>query len=284
MTERVESGAHADIPFIHIEPQRGWISLRLSELWECRELLYFLVWREVKIRYKQTIMGAAWVILQPIITMAIFTVIFGYIARFPSDGVPYPIFFYTALVPWTFFVSALGRGANSLVGDAQLIEKIYFPRLILPLSAVTSPLIDFAFGFLVLVILLLWYGISPAWGMLAVPLLILFAMLTALSVSLWLAPLNVRYRDVIQMVPFLIQIWMYASPIIYPVTMIPEKWRLMYSLNPMVGVVEGFRWAMLGTKSPAFDIIAASAMVVLLLLWGGVIFFRRTEQSFADVI
>jgi lipopolysaccharide transport system permease protein len=271
-------------PVIRIEASRGWASLGLRELWEYRELLYFLVWREIKIRYKQTVLGGAWVIIQPLITMMIFTVIFSHLARLPSDGIPYPIFAYTALLPWSYFASAFGRAGNSLLADAHLLEKVYFPRLFLPLCAVVAPLVDFLFSFVVLVGMVFWYGITPTWGVLALPFLLLLALLTALSVGLWLAPLNVRYRDIVHMIPFLIQIWMYASPVIYPVSVIPERWRLLYSLNPMVGVIEGFRWALLGKATQAFDVMAVSGSVVLLLLWGGAIYFRRTERTFADIV
>ncbi len=276
--------SNVDVPFIRIEPSRGWISLGLRDLWEYRELLYFLVWREIKIRYKQTVLGGAWVIIQPLITMMIFTIIFSHFAKIPSDGIPYPIFAYTALLPWNYFASAFGRSGNSLLGDAHLIEKVYFPRLILPLCAVAAPLVDFLFSFVVLLGMIFWFGITPTWGVLALPFLLLLALLTALSIGLWLAPLNVRYRDVVHMIPFLIQIWMYASPVVYPVSMIPERWRLLYSLNPMVGVIEGFRWALLGKATAVFDVIAVSGAVVLLLLWGGAIYFRRTERTFADVV
>jgi len=271
-------------PVIRIEPSRGWFSLRLADLWEYRGLLYFLVWRDVKVRYKQTVIGTAWVILQPLITMMIFTVIFSYLAKMPSDGLPYPIFAYTALLPWTYFSSALNRGVNSLVGEGHLIEKVYFPRLIIPISGVLSSLVDFVFAFLVLLGMLLWFGITPTWKLLTFPLFLFLALLTALAVGLWLAPLNVRYRDVAYAIPFLIQIWMYASPVVYPVSLVPEKWRFLYGLNPLVGVIEGFRWALLAKNNPALDAIGVSTFVVLILLCGGVVFFKRMEKTFADVI
>jgi len=271
-------------PFVRIDPPGGWFSLGLHELWEYRELLYFLVWRDVKVRYKQTVLGIAWTVLQPLITMMIFTVIFSYFGRFPSDGLPYPIFAYSGLIPWIYFSSAVTQSGNSLRGDARLIEKIYFPRLILPLSAVTTPLVDFFFSFLLLLGMMFWFGSTPTWSLPFLPIFLLLALLTALSMALWLAPLNIRYRDIGHTIPFLIQVWMYASPLVYPVSMIPEKWRLLYSLNPMVGVIEGFRWALLGNKSPDFKLMTVGLVVVLLLLWGGAVFFRRAEGTFADVV
>lgn len=269
---------------IRIEPSRGWVSLKLDELWAYRELLYFLVWRDVKVRYKQAVFGAGWTILQPLINMMIFTVIFSYFAKISTGGIPYPVFVLSGLLPWSYFASALARTGNSLLGDADLIEKVYFPRLILPLSAVSTPLVDFFVSLLLLFVMTLWYGIAPTWNVLFLPFFLLLALLTALSVGLWLAPLNIRFRDIGHTIPFLIQVWMYASPVVYPVSMIPERWRLLYSLNPMVGVIEGFRWALSGNKSPALDLIAVSAIVVVALLWGGAIFFRRTERTFADVV
>jgi len=274
---------NTDLAVIRIQPSRGWISLDLRELWAYRELLYFLVWRDVKVRYKQTVLGVAWSVIQPLITMIIFTVIFSYFGRFPSDGLPYPVFAYSGLIPWSYFSSAITRSGNSLLGDANLLQKVYFPRLTLPLSAVTTPLVDCLFSLLLLFSMAFWFGITPTWNLLYLPLFLGLALLTALSVGLWLAPLNIRYRDIGYTIPFLTQVWMYASPLVYPVSMIPEKWRLLYSLNPMVGVIEGFRWALLGHKRPAFDIMTVSGIVVIILLWGGALFFRRMERTFADV-
>ena len=271
-------------PAVVIEPRRGLFDLDLEAVWEYRELLYFLAWRHVKVRYKQTAIGAAWVILQPLLTMMVFTVVFSYLAKIPSDGLPYPIFAYTALLPWTYFSQALTRGGGSLVGSANLISKVYFPRLLIPLASVLTPLVDFGLSFVILLGLMVWYGIAPTWGVLALPLLLLVALLTALAVSLFLSALNVKYRDVGHIIPFLTQFWMYASPVIYPVSLIPERWRLLYSLNPMVGVIEGFRWALLGKESPDFMAMAVSAAVVLALLLGGVVYFKRMERTFADVI
>jgi lipopolysaccharide transport system permease protein len=271
-------------PFVEIKPGKGLFNLHLRDVWQHRGLLYFLVWRDFKVRYKQAAIGVGWVILQPVVTMLIFTVIFGYLARMPSDGLPYSVFTYTAILPWTYFAQALNRGGNSLVGDAQLISKIYFPRLIVPMSAVITPAIDLAVSFFVLLGMLAWYGIAPTWGLLALPLFLLLAFILALAMALWLAPLNVRYRDVGHTLPFLVQVWMYASPVVYPVTLIPEKWRLLYSLNPMVGVIEGFRWALLGKASPDFIVMGISAACVLMLLCSGVVYFKYMERTFADVV
>jgi lipopolysaccharide transport system permease protein len=269
---------------LRIEPTRGFFKLDLAAVWEYRELLYFLVWRDVKVRYKQTIIGAAWAVLQPLMTMMIFTVIFGNFANMPSDGLPYSIFAYTALMPWNYFSQAISRGGMSLVGEANLIVKVYFPRLIIPIASVVSPLIDFLMSFLVLIVMVVWFGIVPGWNLLWLPIFLLLAVMTGLAVVLWLSPLNVRYRDVGHTIPFLTQFWLYASPVAYPVSLVPEKWRLLYSLNPMVGVIEGFRWTLLGTEAPAFAVIAVSAAMVVVLLLGGVVFFKRMERTFADVI
>ena len=271
-------------PVIRIEPSTSWLRLGLKELWDYRELLYFLVWRDVKVRYKQTAIGAAWAIIQPVLTMVIFTLVFARFAKMPSDGLPYPIFVYAALLPWTYFSRALNQSTISVVGNARLITKVYFPRLLLPASAILSGLIDFGVSFVFLVGMMLWYGIMPGWGTLLLPCFIFLAMLTALSVSLWLSVINVRYRDVGQAIPFLIQIWMFVSPVAYPVSVVPEKWRLLYSLNPMAGVIEGFRWALLGNKTPDIVPIVISVIVVLALLFGGIIFFKRMEETFADVV
>jgi lipopolysaccharide transport system permease protein len=245
--------------------------------------LYFLVWRDLKVRYRQTAIGAGWVVLQPLLTMAIFTVIFGRFARIPSDGLPYPLFCYTALVPWTLFSNALSRGGESVVGNANLVTKVYFPRLLLPLSGVLSPLVDFAIAAMVLVVMIAWYRIPLTLNVLALPFFILLVVCTALAVSVWLSALNVRYRDVRHTIPFLLQVWMFASPISYPVSMVTE-WRLLYSLNPMVGVIEGFRWALLGKQSPDFGVVAVSTAVVVVLLVAGVVYFRQMERTFADEV
>jgi lipopolysaccharide transport system permease protein len=267
-----------------IKPRAGWPTLGIRDLWEYRELLYFLAWRDIKVRYKQTAIGAAWAVLQPVIAMIVFTIIFGKFAKISTGGVPYPIFSYAALLPWNFFSNALQRSITSVVTSSQLVSKVYFPRLVVPLSATLSGTLDFAVAFVVLLGLMVWYGLTPGWGVLALPLLLSFALLAALSVGLWLAALNVKYRDIGHAVPFVLQIWLFASPLVYPVSMIPQRWRVLYGLNPMAGVIEGFRWALLGTEAPAFGVMGASAAVVTLLLLGGVVYFRRTERTFGDVI
>ena len=278
-----ETRAAASVPVIRIEPSRGWVGLKLHELWEYRELLYFLIWRDVKVRYKQTVLGAAWAIIQPLFTMVVFSVFFGRLAGIPSDGIPYPLFSFTALVPWTFFANGLTQSSNSLVGSSHLITKVYFPRLIIPLSSVTSGIIDFGIAFLVLIGLTLYYGVRPGLPLLALPLLVLLALVTALGVGLWLSALNVEYRDVRYVVPFLTQFWMYATPIAYPSSLLPEPWRTVYGLNPMVGVVEGFRWALVGTNPPG-PMIYLSAVTSVIILIGGAFYFRRMERTFADIV
>ena len=273
------------LPTCVIRPQRGLVdSLDVAALWEYRELLYFQVWRDVKVRYKQTVIGAGWAILQPAMSVAIFTLIFGNFVKVPSDGMPYAVFVYTALLPWMYFSSALSRSGTSLVGNANLITKVYFPRLLIPIASVMAPAVDFLFAFVVLLGLIAWYGIVPVWGVVTLPLYFLLAMMTALAIGLWLAPLNARYRDVGHAIPFLTQIWMFASPVVYPVSLVPESWRLVYSLNPMVGVIEGFRWALLGKGNPDFTPILVSVAVVLVLLAGGLFFFKRMERTLADTI
>ena len=284
--EKISSslGHEAAVSSILIRPRKGLFHLDLSAIWPYRELLYFLAWRDIKVRYKQTVIGAVWAILQPLMTMVIFTVVFSYFAKIPSDSLPYPLFAYAALLPWEYFSQAISRSGVSLVNDANLIRKIYFPRLIIPLAAVVTPLADFFLSFLMLLGMMVWFRVMPTWGIVALPLFLLLALITALSVSLWLSALNVKYRDVRYTIPFLIQIWMYASPIAYPVSIVPEKWRLLYSLNPIAGVVEGFRWALLGKESPDFRIMAVSTAVVLVVLLGGILYFRKMEQTFADII
>ena len=279
---RVESKVRE--PTVMIQPRKVFLHLDLQAVWQSRELLYFLVWRDVKIRYKQTMLGAAWVIIQPLMTMMIFTVIFGQFAQIPSNGLPYSIFTYTALLPWQYFSQAITRSSDSLVASAPLITKIYFPRIIIPISAVLAPLVDFATAFVVLLGMMAWFGIPPYWNALFLPLFLLLALITALAVSLFLSALNVQYRDVRYTVPFLIQFWMYASPVVYPVSIIPAQWRLLYSVNPLVGVIEGFRWALLGKGSPDFSIMVVSGTAVVALLLGGIIYFKKMERTFADMI
>ena len=271
-------------PVLVIKPNRAWFQLDLVALWEYRELLYFLVWRDLKVRYKQTLIGATWAILQPLMTMVIFTVIFSHFAQIPSDGLPYPIFAFTALLPWTYFAGALNRSSSSVVSEAHLISKVYFPRAVLPIAGTLSGIIDFGVAFVLLVGMIIWYGIVPGWGLLALPIFLLLAMVTALAVGLWCSALNVRYRDVGYVIPFLTQCWMYASPIAYPISLVPETWRFFYRLNPMAGVIEGFRWALLGKQGPDFVAMAVGTVVVALLLVGGLVFFKQMEPTFVDVV
>jgi lipopolysaccharide transport system permease protein len=267
-----------------ISPSKGWVSLRLDELWQYRELLYFLTWRDIKVRYKQTTLGATWAIIQPFFTMVVFSLFFGRLARIPSDGLPYPIFSYAALVPWTFFANGLSQSSECLVGSANLIRKVYFPRLAIPLATVLGGLVDFGIAFTVLLGMMLYYGIVPTLNVLWLPLLLLLALVTALGVGLWLSALNVKFRDVRYVVPFVTQFWMFATPIAYPSSLLHEPWRTLYGVNPMVGVVEGFRWALLGTNTAPGPMIGVSALVATVLLIGGAYYFRRMEKTFADLV
>ncbi|MFZ5917481.1 MAG: ABC transporter permease [Chloroflexota bacterium] len=272
------------VPTIRIEPSKGWVSLKLRELWEYRELLYFLVWRDVKVRYKQTVLGAAWAIIQPFFTMVIFSVFFGRLAKIPSDGLPYPVFSYAALVPWTFFSQGLNQASNSLVQHANLIKKVYFPRLAMPIARLLAGGVDFVLAFIVLLGMMLAYGIVPTINILWLPLFLLLALVTSLGTALWLSAMNVQFRDIAYTVPFITQFWMYATPIVYPSSMLPEPWRTLYGINPMAGVVEGFRWALLGTDTAPGPIIIVSSLTALALLVSGAFYFRRMEKTFADVV
>jgi lipopolysaccharide transport system permease protein len=267
-----------------ILPPKGWEPARLQEIWDYRELLYFLMWRDIKVRYKQTALGAAWAVLQPALTMIVFSVFFGRLGGIPSDGVPYPIFTYAALLPWQLFSHALSESGNSLVTNQNLVTKVYFPRLVIPVAPVLAGLVDFAIASSILFVLFFWYGVVPSLAVLALPLLILLALTTAVGVGLWLSALNVRYRDVRYTIPFLSQLWMFLSPVAYPASMVPEQWRTLYGLNPMAGVVEGFRWALLGTDAPSPAMLIASVFVAIFLFIGGLYYFRRMEQTFADVV
>lgn len=278
------AGQPSETPITVIQPSRGWVSLSLRDLWEYRELLYFLAWRDIKVRYKQTVLGAGWAIIQPVITMIVFSVIFGKFAKIPSDDIPYPIFSFCALLPWNYFAAALARSSGSLVGSAHLISKVYFPRLVIPISSLLAGLVDFAIAFVVLIGLMIWYGVAPTASILWFPAFLLMAVITALGVGLWLGALNVQYRDVQYLVPFLSQIWMFATPVVYPTSMIPEGWRLLYGLNPMAGVVEGFRWALLGKSEGPGPMLALSVAIAMTLLISGALYFRRIERTFADVI
>jgi len=271
-------------PVFAIRPSRGRISLRLQELWAYRELLYFLIWRDIKVRYKQTVLGAAWAILQPFLTMVVFSVFLGHLARVPSDGIPYPLFAYCALLPWQLFAQALAQSGNSMVASRNLITKVYFPRLVIPLSAVLAGLVDFGIAFCVLLAMMFYYGIVPTAAALTLPLFILLAIATASAVGLWLSALNVQYRDVRYTIPFLTQFWLFATPIAYPSSLVPERWRAIYGLNPMAGVVEGFRWALLGKAQGPGPLLAVSTVAMIGLLVGGLYYFRWMERSFADII
>jgi lipopolysaccharide transport system permease protein len=267
-----------------IESQRGLSFMDWDELWEYRELLYALVGRELKVRYKQTAIGVSWVILQPLITMVIFTVIFGHLAKMPSDGVWYPVFALTALLPWTYFAQAVSRSGTALVGNANLVSKIYFPRILLPLSVIVAPLVDLALSLVLLFGLLIYAGTPLTWKVVTLPAFIMVAMFTAMGISLFFSAANVRYRDVGHAIPFVIQIWMFVSPIAYPVSLVPEQWRFLYGLNPMAGVIEGFRWALLGQTAPDPIVMAASSLVFVLILIASLVYFRKMERQFADVI
>ncbi len=285
MSSFFETAAPAqNVPVLVIKPSTGWVSLKLKELWEYRELLYFLTWRDVKVRYKQTALGAAWAILQPLLTMIVFSLFFGRLAKMPSDGVPYPLFSMAGLVPWTFFSFGLTQSTNSLVSSANMIKKVYFPRLTIPMATVLSGAVDLVLAFLILVVMMLWNGIRPTPNMLWLPVFVLLALITSLGVGLWLSALNVKYRDIRYVVPFLVQFWMYATPIAYPSSLLRNPWRTIFGLNPMTGVVEGFRWAMLGTHTRPGAIIAISSLAALLLLIFGAFYFRRMEKTFADVV
>lgn len=270
-------------PFAVREPSVG-VSLRLKELLEYHELIYFLVWRDIKVRYKQTALGVAWVAIQPLMTMVVFTIFFGNLAKVPSDGLPYPVFTFTALLPWQLFANALNNSSNSLVNNRDLITKLYFPRLIIPLASIIAGFVDFCIAFLVLIAMIIYYGIVPTSAVFALPLFILLTIATSTAVSLWLSALNVEYRDVRYTIPFLTQFWLFLTPIAYPSNLVPEKWRILYGLNPMAGVVEGFRWALLGKTNVSWTIITVSVFIVMILLVGGLVYFRRMERTFADIV
>jgi len=272
-------------PFrLRIAPSKGWVPLRLDEFWQYRELLYFLVWRDIKVRYKQTALGAAWAIVQPFMTMVVFSLFFGHLAKMPSDNVPYPIFSFAALVPWTFFASGLNQSSNSLVGASHLITKVYFPRLIVPVASIAAGLVDFLISLIVLLGMMAYYGLSPTLNVVWLPFFVALACITALGVGLWLSALSVTYRDVRYIVPFMTQFWLFATPIAYPSSLLPQPWRSIYGLNPMVGVVEGFRWGLLRTSTAPGTMIAASTAVAIIILITGAFYFRRMEKTFADTV
>ena len=284
-TDTISTRELTELPHRRIQPSKGWVSLHLPELWKYRELLYFLTWRDIKVRYKQTVLGAAWAVLQPFMTMIVFSLFFGGLAKIPSDGVPYPIFSYAALVPWTFFASGLTNSSNSLVGSANLIKKVYFPRLAIPIATVFSGAVDFLIAFVVLIGMMIFFGVVPTANVVFLPFFVLLAFVTSLGVGLWLSAMNVQFRDVRYTVPFLTQFWLFITPIAYPSSMIEnETLRAIYGINPMAGVVEGFRWALLGTDSAPGPVIIVSSVAALLLLISGLYYFRRMEKTFADVV
>jgi lipopolysaccharide transport system permease protein len=274
----------ADTRKLRIEPSQGLLNLRLREVWEYRELLYFFVWRDIKVRYKQTAIGAAWAVLQPFLTMLVFSLFFGKLAKIPANGLPYPVFYYCALLPWIYFAGALQSATNVVVEQQRVITKIYFPRVVLPISAVVAGLVDFAISFVVLLGLMAYYRIAPTAAVVWLPVFLLLAVMTALGMGLWFSALNAFYRDVRYVVPFLVQFWMFASPVAYPSSLVPEKWRWLYGFNPMAGVIEGFRWALTGQGLPPGPMMAASAIVVVLVVFGGLIYYRAMEGSIADVV
>jgi lipopolysaccharide transport system permease protein len=269
---------------LRIQPLKGWAPVRIHELWEYRELLYFLIWRDIKVRYKQTILGGLWAIIQPFTTMVVFSLFFGKLGKIPSDNIPYPIFCYAALVPWTFFANGLTQSSDSLIGNANLIRKVYFPRLTIPIAAVLSGIVDFGLAFIVLLGMMLYYGVVPGFNLLWLPLFLLLTLVCSLGIGLWLSALNLKYRDVRYVVPFLTQLWLFVTPIAYPSSMLPARWQLVYGLNPMAGVVKGFRWALLGNTPAPGPIIIVSSLASLLILIGGVFYFRNMERTFADLV
>lgn len=279
------STAHHEeqVPTLIIRPPRKWVPIDFQEIWAYRELLYFFTWRDVKIRYKQTGLGFAWAVIQPLFTMIIFSLIFGAFAKIPSDGIPYPLFSYAALLPWTLFAEGMTRSTNSMVANAPIMTKVYFPRLLMPISGIMSPLVDFCIAFSILIAMMIYYGFVPTVNVIFLPAFLLLAIATSLGVGLWLSALNVQYRDFQYTVPFLIQIWMYASPVVYPASMLPESLRVWYGLNPMAGVIEGFRWALLGTTPPSAMILVSVGVVVVMLV-SGLFYFKKMEQYFADLV
>jgi lipopolysaccharide transport system permease protein len=273
-----------EFPVVHIGARRGLFALDLAELWANQELLYFFIWRDIKVRYKQTVIGASWAILQPVLTMLVFSLFFGRLAKIPSGGLPYPIFYYCALLPWMYFATAMQSATNIVVEQQRVITKVYFPRVILPIAAVLSGLVDFAVSFGVFVVMMVYYRIVPTSAILWLPGFLLLAVMTALGVGLWLSALNALYRDVRYIVPFLVQFWMFASPVAYPSSLVPERWRWLYGLNPMAGVIEGFRWSLTGHGQPPGVILAASSAAVILLVFSGLVYYHAVEGTIADVV
>lgn len=281
---KIDKGGRTDFPPVLVRPLRGWLSIDLGELWSYRDLLYIFVWRDIKVRYKQTIFGVAWAIAQPLLMMIVFSLFFGTLAKVPSQGIPYPLFTYSALLPWTLFASGITRASNSLVSENNLIQKVYFPRLLMPLASILSPLVDFLIAFVILIGLMLYFGYYPGIAMLWLPLLLILELMLALGVGLWFSAINVEYRDVAFLVPFLVQVGLFASPVIYSSNFVPERFHVAYGLiNPMSGIIEGFRWAILGTAPPGYLLLASAGIIVAVLV-SGAFYFRRREKAFADVV
>jgi lipopolysaccharide transport system permease protein len=277
--------ARPELPKLILKPSHGWVPLDLLDLWRYRELVFFMTWRDLTVRYKQTLLGVLWAVLRPLLTMVVFSIFFGGLAKVPSDGVPYPIFTYTALLPWELFVTALTIASRSLVLNSNMITKVYFPRIILPISSILGGVVDFAIAFIVMIGLMIYYHFAPTVNIWFVPLLLILTIITAIGVSLWLSAMNVLYRDVGYVTPFLQQLWLYVTPIAYPASLVPEKWQMLYAANPMTGIVEGFRWALLGTTPAApVNLLLISTGVSLLVLVSGLFYFRRMERLFADMV
>ena len=284
MATNTESIPLPEPPALRIAPPGHWCAIPFDELWDYRELLYFIVWREFKVRYKQTVVGAAWALLQPFLTMLVFSLFFGKLGHIPSEGLPYPVFYYSALLPWTYFAASLQSATNKIVENQHVITKVYFPRLILPISGVLCGLVDFGISLLMFVAIMAYYRMRPGAAIVILPVFLLLALLTALGVGLWLSALNALYRDVRFVVPFLVQFWMFASPVAYPSSLVPEKWRWLYELNPMTGVIDGFRWSLTGSGEPSTILLFASSIVVIAVLFGGLMYFQKTEATMADVV
>ncbi len=280
--DTIAGQAVEQVPLLVLRPRKGWQQLGLNDLWQARELLFFLCWRDIKVRYKQTALGVAWAILQPLMTMVLFSLFFGRLAKMPSDGVPYPLFVFTALVPWMFFANGITQSSGSLVENASLLKKVYFPRLAVPIASIIAGVVDFCCSFVVLMAMLLYYGVAPSLAMLALPGFLALACISSLGVGLWLSALNVQFRDVRYVIPFLTQLWLFATPIAYPSSLLSEPLRTLYGLNPMVGVVEGFRWALLGTETSPGPMLLVSASVSVVVLITGAFYFRRMEVTFSD--
>ena len=270
--------------FTRRQPRTGWVPIDFGALWRYRELLVFYAVRDIKVRYKQTVLGAAWAVLQPLLTMVVFSIVFGRLAGLPSDGLAYPVFAFCGLLPWQLFSYALTQSSNCLIQDAHVLRAVYFPRLVLPFASVIAGLVDFVIAFAVLVLMMLAYGVTPGWAVLVLPVLVLLTVIASLAVGLWLSALNVQYRDVRYTIPFLVQLWLFATPVAYSSSLVPEEWRTVYGLNPMVGVVDGFRWALLDAPAPPLGMVLASVTVTMCLFMGGLYYFRRIERSFADIV